>query len=518
MRRRRNSRRPRRQHRGYLNLGTDMYSVFENPSILRHNYTTIINTELLEMVKSRLNTFLYLMKTVIHISEKLPFETFNNSISQLLFHWKTLYGSSLEQPEQATHVKHNIANTLMYSYINNCAINTISEVQNSPEKITENELFNLLSKIKLRNLSKILDNKFVNDICINDILNIFCKTQQLYRAFTKLAIMWKKHKATIQVDYDLGLNPINIATTPAITIYQNGAGYIFKVADLINIFHSALVHSPNFFVDPLFPKNPYTNIPFTKATLYNAYFCIKRTDFKMPLLFHLFYEVEFDIHQFMYNNEAIIRDIYIQDFVKTSTTECLYVYVKQMIKSLDKRRQLKIHADFPQETLVDIMRPYLHLYLLHAYSLSNNDRKLCSHYKLQRKFARFIRYNPQFGRKILVPKRPWSVQFPKSLDKHYPHNPFKPAEASPLLEQMLKYQSDINNVDGIGIELSRNGGQYFSRKQFIENPENKCLRYTTTFNTKHMSYYSEEFIPSVSVSIFLNFSSDDEDEDEYDTV
>lgn len=508
------------------NFETSVYSVFNGRP---GNDDHVINSELMETVKNRLHTFFYLMKTVIRSSEKqsfgnCEFTPIDNTLSGLLAHWKTLYGPTsinnatningekngekngensnliLDKVESAPIINKpttHIATTLMYSYINNCFTSMKINVRHLPEKCSEDEMFATLANIKLGNLFKSLNNPFVDKKSYNKMLSIFCKTQKLYNSFTKLAKIWKRQKMAIQVNYDLGLNPIAVATTPAITVYQNGAGYIFKIADLINIFHSALVHSPNFFADPLFPKNPYTNLPFSRATLYNTYYAIKLSDYNMPLLFHLFWKVDFDIRAFTLNNEAIIRDVFIQDFVKTSTTDILYLYVKQMIKKIDKRRHLCIHSKFPQDTLVDIMRPYLHLYLLNLFSISHSDLKFNSHIKLQCKFARFIRFNPKFGRKLLVPIKPWLMRHPKSLFAHLPNNPFTDPKTSPLFEQISQLRQEFHQLDQMK-PISSINNIYYSSKQFLENPQNKRLRYKTIFNTKHMSYYSDEFIPTAT--------------------
>lgn len=497
-----------------VNYETSVHSVFD---CYLGNDDGVINNEMNALFHNRLQSFFYFMKTVVYLSESTrtrpQFRPVNNTLSGLLAHWTTLYVSNSDTQSK---IGHSVASSLMYTYINSCLTNLKYHVRNFSERYSNDELFTTLSKIKIGNLFKLLNNAFV-DITVQDqILTMFCKTQKIYNGFTKFARLWRERKMPVQVDCDMGLNPIDITKVPAITVYQNGAGYIFKVSDLINIFHSALVNSPHFFADPLFPKNPYTNLPFGRATLYNAYYAIKHSDFNMPLLFHLFWEAEFNIQTFTYNNEAIIRDLFIKDFVKSSTTDILHFYVKQMIKRLDRRRSLHIHHEFPKDVLVDIMRPYLQLYLYNLFSISHGDSKFNAFVKLQQKFVRFILFNPQFGRKILVPIRPWSVQFPTSINQHYPANPFIIPVASPLLGQMLQYHRDIHNVDGFGIELPRsNHCHYFSEDQFLDNPVNKRLRYKITFNTKHISYYSEDFVQGTS-SIFAQMNETDS-ESETDT-
>ena len=45
--------------------------------------------------------------------------------------------------------------------------------------------------------------------------------------------------------------------------------------DLINIIETAICNAPNFFLDPLPPKNPYNNQKLNTSTLCNIYFKMK---------------------------------------------------------------------------------------------------------------------------------------------------------------------------------------------------------------------------------------------------
>lgn len=257
-------------------------------------------------------------------------------------------------------------------------------------------------KTKFNLLNLVLSNPFITKEDKDELLKVFCKLQHQYYAFAKFANKWKTRKSIIQVDYDMCLNPIDRQKTPHTIIYQNGAAYIFRIADLINIVNSALLNCPQFFVDPLFPKNPYTNIPFTVAMLFHIYTAIRKSDFRMPIILQLFYDAEFDMKRFVYENEATIRDMYIKDFVKNTPPNVLRKHIIEMIFRIDYTRRLRISKDFPTDILVNIMRPYLYLHLIHIYSLNHSDKKHSSMLKLKRKLKEFIDYNPLFGRKKYI--------------------------------------------------------------------------------------------------------------------
>jgi hypothetical protein len=262
--------------------------------------------------------------------------------------------------------------------------------------------FSQCAKIKLHELQKTLDfmdNPFYNETHRIYMLDVFATAQKTCYAFSKLARMWKIKKSRVSVDVDMSLQKIDPLSSGSITIFQNGTNYLFRLSDLINIIHRALIHSPHFFTDPLEPKNPYTNVPFTKAMLFEIYCAIRGSSYKMPTLFHLYFLSFFDTTKFLYDNEAVIRDIFIDDFIKHSSTNDLYPYVKNMMKDMDKYRRLRIHKDFPKDVLVSIMKPYVHLHMVHVYSISRTDKKYHSFFELQKRLRAFIAYNPIFGRK-----------------------------------------------------------------------------------------------------------------------
>jgi hypothetical protein len=276
-------------------------------------------------------------------------------------------------------------------------------------------MFIALNETKFQFLSKTLSNMFLNENDKEKILDIFFKVQKVYHAFSIFARIYRFKKSGLQINHDLYLNPIT--TQKCITILQNGKKYMFTATDLINIINTALSNAPHFFVEPLIAKNPYNNIPFDKSTLYNIYFFLRKTDYKMPILIEKYFLANFDISMFYFENEAIIRDIAIKDFVFKSDAKILYPSVINMIYKYDKKNILTISEDFPKDKLVDIMRPYLHLYYNTKYSFMFN-KKENAYAELVYKFKYFIKYNPKFGRKYIL-NNPFTKKADISFDENH---------------------------------------------------------------------------------------------------
>ena len=59
--------------------------------------------------------------------------------------------------------------------------------------------------------------------------------------------------------------------------------------------------------------------------------------------------------------------------------------------------KLDIHEDFPIKTLIEVMKPYLKLYMLSIHSRTNNRKNI--KILLKKKLSYFVSYNNKFGRK-----------------------------------------------------------------------------------------------------------------------
>ena len=247
-------------------------------------------------------------------------------------------------------------------------------------------------------LDEMLNNPFITLDVKAEILHIFCKVQRTYYALSKFAHLYKYKKATVKIAHDLCLNPIDETHTNVITIFQEGSNYLFKLGDLINMINAALTNSTYFFPSPLICKNPYNNIPFNIPILYTIYFYVKASTFIMPILLHNYFLAEFNISTFKYHNDTLIRNMNIKNHAFNSPPNALYKDVIAMLKEYKKKQP--IHKDFPHDNLVNIMRPYLHLYYLSNMS-KHYEMREDAHLKLRHKLIQLFNYNRLFGRKFI---------------------------------------------------------------------------------------------------------------------
>ena len=203
------------------------------------------------------------------------------------------------------------------------------------------------------------------------------------------------------VEHDLTLAPIDRSKMHLyMTLYHNHALYWFRVSELMHVVETALCHCVNFFVDPQPPKNPYTNEPFSKAMLLSIYDRVRHSDYRMPILFEMFYRCFFDMTTFTHEHEAVIRDRYIERTVKYGDVEVLSYHIRKMLKYFHVFRQMD--AQFPKTHLIQIFRPYVGLYLTHFFSTVYSEKKEMAYVTLHRHLHKLMSYNPKLGQKILM--------------------------------------------------------------------------------------------------------------------
>jgi len=320
-------------------------------------------------------------------------------------------------------------------------------------------------KYKFTFLTNVLENVFYNDETKNLYFSYFSKIQKTHFAFMRFARFYKYKKAVVQISSDLYMNELDEKNANVFVLFQNNCKYLFSASDLVNIMNNNLSNSYLFFSEPLIPKNPYNNIAFDIATLYNIYFFMKNRPFAMPVLYQQFFNVDFDLEIFREDNEQLIREESIKRYVYSTSPNILYTHVVSMIESLKsnnpKYKILSIHKNFPKNKLVEIMRPYLHLYYLSKYYIVGTEKITNSYEILVKKFDLFIKYNPYFGRKLFKRDNKNKILVDNYDDNHmnfykkYDKSVFKKLP-SVNYDEMFGYNGEFDTDDSIGSTIRNN--------------------------------------------------------------
>lgn len=325
------------------------------------------------------NTFLQ----IIHKQNCMSGELYNSSIDNM----NDFYTTAFKYDFKNSKPENEMLRILLFSFICTFAQNALcSQIASY--------------KTKYIYLDSILKNTLLSDDTKTQFTDAFYVAQRRYFALNRFAHLVKLKKYPTFIESDLYMNPIVETGRNVMTILQDGKKYLFTAKDLINIVETALCNSPGFFSEPLISRNPYTNMPFTKAMLYNIYFFLKDSRLKIPVLIDRFFAANFHLNRFARHNQKMIRYVAIKKYLNNCTET---VFVKHTRDMLGRYRKHQIHPDFPNASLVKIMKPFVFMYLLSLHLFDANMRQL-ARASLNRKLVEFFRENPSFGRKMYKTK------------------------------------------------------------------------------------------------------------------
>lgn len=260
-------------------------------------------------------------------------------------------------------------------------------------------------KTKFDYFKTVLDNVFLTDIQKEAFVNAFSRSQRHYFALNRLARHYKWSMAPISVQCDLFMNPLRESQRNVITILQHKQKYMFAINDLKTIVETAICNTNYYYAEPLPIKNPYNNMVFDKGILYSVYFFMKRGDFVLSDVFHKYFMANFNLKAFRESNEVLIRNHYLETEVKSGDIDTLYSTAIIMMAENRYSRRIQVDRRFPKKLLVDIMRPYVMLYMKKLYSLDIFQKHQCS-YELNQRLKEFAEFNPRFGRKFFRSRDP----------------------------------------------------------------------------------------------------------------
>ena len=289
-------------------------------------------------------------------------------------------------------------------------------------------LFCSKNTFRINNLIQELDNKFSSPKIREELINHFCKFKQTYWAFTKLARIWKIKHTPTRIQTDLYMNELDPTHPRTFQLIHPNGIYLFSLQNLARIIVDAITHQSGMFVEPLPIKNPYTNGLLSKCDLVNIYLSLKNNNMRVHEMLEKFFQCEFNIFEFRRKHETELRDLAIDQYAKTASISELAQDVDDMLRIHRITKKINIAKGFPQNILVETMRPFLRIYLLERYSFSSMTRKYSAK-QLDIELNKFAENNPGYGKQIT----PEFVAPPNS-------NPFSPTEQ--YIKQPDKYATE----------------------------------------------------------------------------
>jgi hypothetical protein len=124
----------------------------------------------------------------------------------------------------------------------------------------------------------------------------------------------------------------------------------------------------------------------------------------MPYLFQAYLKQNLSLFKFTYFNEPMLREIAIDDFCKSATfTQKYNQIIKMLVEYSNIFNFSNLDHNFPKEKLVATFSYLLRDYVTLSFSLIYVIRET-SKQKITRNLSDFNKYNPLYGRKIIVSK------------------------------------------------------------------------------------------------------------------
>jgi len=336
---------------------------------------------------------------------------------------------------------------------------------------------NIIKKFNCLNV--VITNMFLLEQQINEFLETFSKIQRVYYGFVKLAQLYKFKKSTVQVTRDLCMNDLNPKNSNVFVLYQNNSTYYFSIKDLTNMLNCNLSNCIDFAPEPIITKNPYNNLMLSDTDLYNIYFFMRWNNRVIPELFQGYFMSNFNMKNFSYNYEFNIINTFIKNYIYNSHHDILYPIFKDMFSDCKHiTKKLNIDEEFPKDRLMNIMKPYLHLYYSWIHATNGTYKQCNAEYMLKRKLRLFVSFNKHFGRKAYTIKR---VMFNKrKIENHFndshmnfykEYNPSILNKTSPVrLERRIYVYEEGNS------ELEEENIVYHGFQNFLYNYQSERSR------------------------------------------
>lgn len=309
--------------------------------------------------------------------------------------FKLLYHSSLiDKSDTIDYV--NIVNN--NKFIHNKMNNTTSFLN-----YTSSLIINMKEYNKFEILKMFIMNPYIDKLDKELFIDHFCKIQKLYNTLNRFIFHYKYNSAKIANDRDLCYNNIHENQARILSLYVKNTKYIFSISDLKNIINNSLYNCEMMFSLPLSIKNPYDNTPFSKANLYNIYFFFKHNDIVIPTIYHLYFMSNFHINKFQKENEVIIRNYLIDNYLKLNTKSYIVKQIKKMLLDYNykiPRHKILISNEMPDDMLYNTFKEHIKLYYKYHHTLDLSIQENARH-NWTESLKKFKRNNPTFGRKII---------------------------------------------------------------------------------------------------------------------
>ena len=135
-----------------------------------------------------------------------------------------------------------------------------------------------------------------------------------------------------------------------ISIIENNKIYKFDYFEMFKLIKEKIYYHEHYFILPMMPTNPYTNLPFSLHNLYNIYLQMLSSMYIVPYGIRLFFSVGFNLDKFVDKYSYNIQlDVITAGFKKLPIAQ-KYMAMREMCIYYKKR----IFLNVPDKKLYEI--------------------------------------------------------------------------------------------------------------------------------------------------------------------
>jgi len=232
---------------------------------------------------------------------------------------------------------------------------------------------------------------------------IYTMVRRMEAIFARLGRTWRWNRGRrYGIEESLDGTPLSVLPpTTVIRLMENRTIYAFRIADLLRIVRAAVLNG-FMFVDPLPVRNPYTNLPFNVANMYNIYNAVEASRITTPMLLVLLHTAEFNMDRMAETNEAIILDMSIREHTGDMGVSTEAYHIREMLDLYEcSALQISPDEDFPDTILAETFRYIIPDFLLSQYS-RNTDLSHRLYLEVGVELQLFYKKYPRFGHRFLM--------------------------------------------------------------------------------------------------------------------
>ena len=220
--------------------------------------------------------------------------------------------------------------------------------------------------------------------------------KQMYHRVFVIHRRLSKFVTRVKFLYSKQFNDTNLYGDPLkkrhITLIENNKLYKFDYFEMFKLIKEKIYYHDHYFLLPMMPTNPYTNIPFSLHNLYNIYLQMLSSLYIIPYGIRIFFSVGFDLNKLIDKFSYNIQVDLINDGFKKLSKHRKYEYMRDMMVYYKK----KVFLNVQEDKLYEIFHKQVLEYYKSLYTPDWCARLIV--YQLRTHLDAYHRKHPHFGK------------------------------------------------------------------------------------------------------------------------